>query len=938
MAGTQEAAESTETFADTAEESTERANIAWGRVADVTSAAMAATGGALEAYNRSQQETRDVSARVGNAIDETSQEVLSAAAEMNNATRSVGESIEVMEIGSQRGIESIEGLQDFAATWDTIGDATGESAAELASAAVSLEAVGVSAQEPTEAMAAFGFVSESTTATIGDFLKMTERVGRELGEESPHINEMAALFGAMEAKGLGAQQAQRELRQALRETNGDMEAALEILGITNATLAEYQAQVEASSDVIEENAQAVADNRTTLQELSADLESVAANYSGIGQAAEVAAPILLGSSIAIQGVRQSVRLLSGHVETLRSVSRGVRTGMGGLARFLTGPWGVAVGGAAIVVGELISAQREAAAATSMLRDELDGERADLDSLDDELLIAELRNKNLLSTLKDQGIELETVRQAVTGNDEAWGQLRVELDEHGNIYEGLLDVLPGVRSEKLELVAAIRAMRNGTEQYNDELAAERDLTDDTTGTLEEHNDALDANHRMNRNAAGALDEHDDALRDLESSLEDAKQEAKEFTTALERLTGPAINVEQAVLAWDDALSGLDETLMENEATLSRQSAEGRENRKAILDTVEAAQEHASAMIESGATTEEATATLNRHVDELRREMRQAGHSSEAIQDYIDKLNLTPDQIETVIEADSGPARGEVEGFTGDVTSMPAVPMDVGADTTPARQEIGDLRNWILSRGVIDMSMNLSGFEQGAGDGAMPPGGSVIDRLTGFMASTGVPHRVTSTLRPGDPGFHGVGRAVDFAGARPGIDTPNLRSIQEAFAPLAASGQLVELIGPNPALNFKRGRQGPGVYPADTREAHRNHVHTAMQLGGVIREPILGVGQSGATYSFGEAGDELITPMVNPVVGALSRGQTTSEGGDARLASPAGDTAGVLGGDAAGTVVKVTVEGDVLDPQDWFDRNRHNMAEAIAAAVEDAKARR
>lgn len=163
---------------------------------------------------------------------------------------------------------------------------------------------------------------------------------------------------------------------------------------------------------------------------------------------------------------------------------------------------------------------------------------------------------------------------------------------------------------------------------------------------------------------------------------------------------------------------------------------------------------------------------------------------------------------------------------------------------------------LIKRAFSFDLSVGGEFGGPGDGAMPPGGSVINRLNSFMDSTGIPHRTTSTFRPGDDGYHGQARAVDFAGPTPGYDTPQLRAIQRAWVPLAASGVLKELIGPDPSLNFKNGRQFP--YSPGVQQGHKNHVHTAMATGGLIKEPIFGIGASGKTYSFGERGPERVTP--------------------------------------------------------------------------------
>jgi hypothetical protein len=43
-------------------------------------------------------------------------------------------------------------------------------------------------------------------------------------------------------------------------------------------------------------------------------------------------------------------------------------------------------------------------------------------------------------------------------------------------------------------------------------------------------------------------------------------------------------------------------------------------------------------------------------------------------------------------------------------------------------------------------------------------------------------------------------------------------------------------------------------------HRNHLHVAMAGGGVIREPVVGIGASGRSYSFAERGPETVVPGV------------------------------------------------------------------------------
>jgi hypothetical protein len=103
-------------------------------------------------------------------------------------------------------------------------------------------------------------------------------------------------------------------------------------------------------------------------------------------------------------------------------------------------------------------------------------------------------------------------------------------------------------------------------------------------------------------------------------------------------------------------------------------------------------------------------------------------------------------------------------------------------------------------------------------------ATIDMLRAYMVHTGVPHRVTSTLRPSDEGsWHSAGLAVDFAGPTPGKLTPALDAIYMALLPLAP--RCLELI--YGAYGWKNGN--PTRYSATVQLAHRDHVHIAMPGG-------------------------------------------------------------------------------------------------------------
>ncbi|MEU4367558.1 phage tail tape measure protein [Micromonospora chersina] len=123
------------------------------------------------------------------------------------------------------------------------------------------------------------------------------------------------------------------------------------------------------------------------------------------------------------------------------------------------------------------------------------------------------------------------------------------------------------------------------------------------------------------------------------------------------------------------------------------------------------------------------------------------------------------------------------------------------------------------------------------------------------------------RPGDPLWHGSGRAVDWMGYN-----------QDALARYLASRRPLELIHRTASRDYAytRGRN-MGSFNESLMEAHRNHVHIAMAEGGRIAEPVVGMGlHSGNSYSFAERAPEWVIPdRMTPALAAGSSNTSVVE---------------------------------------------------------------
>jgi hypothetical protein len=132
---------------------------------------------------------------------------------------------------------------------------------------------------------------------------------------------------------------------------------------------------------------------------------------------------------------------------------------------------------------------------------------------------------------------------------------------------------------------------------------------------------------------------------------------------------------------------------------------------------------------------------------------------------------------------------------------------------------------------------------------------VDMISGFR-------RGSRTLS-GNLSYHARNRAVDFPPMR-----AMARFMYENYKP-----RLKEAITPYQEYNVHNGsnRRWTGAVWRQHAFGYGNaHNHFAMAGGGVIREPVLGLGRSGATYSFAERGPERVMSTAQTMAGGRASG--------------------------------------------------------------------
>lgn len=604
---------------------------------NAAAAASAAAGAAAEGYARKQLPLTEQSRRIAASIGEQESQVRDLAVSLTNVTRPLDQVLNTMEVGRQQGLRSTEQLEKFVVAWDTVGDATGENADELAKASPALNAVGIGAENVTDAYTAFGFIQQETTHGVGEFMEVINRIGPEIRTMGLTVDDTAAVIGAMQGElGATGRVARREFQQAVREADGDLNVMLSTLGLTGDQFEAYRGKVAESAGVIERNAQLHEDSYTVMQRVQSQLEVLMFEYGTFAEAASMLSPILIGGGGVVFGLNQAVQAK----QALAASTGTVMTGLRGMGRFLMGPWGIALAAGTAAVWDLQRSMGEA-------RAEVEATGRSFDEHIDRL--SEPRDFNWSMLLGPVGAYQEA-RDGITELRIGWELWRQEANDAKR------DV-PELTAEVANLTDAERSMRL-------------------------HMDA----------ATEAAVRHSDELDGMGDAANDTEDDVRLLNEMMREFAGDTIDADRAAIRFQDALDQVADAAGEAGGGIDISTEAGRANREAVMRATEALWGEVDARLESGATIEELIPLVHGHIDALEEEMRQAGLTEDEIQTLIEAYGLVPSQVTTRIEADDRASSviSNIRGQLDRLTSRPVVVDIQGSGSIPRHAHGGRFR--------------------------------------------------------------------------------------------------------------------------------------------------------------------------------------------------------------------------------------------------------
>lgn len=345
------------------------------------------------------------------------------------------------------------------------------------------------------------------------------------------------------------------------------------------------------------------------------------------------------------------------VTRTQGVTTGLATAGQGLLAMMGGPLGLAVTAAA---GTLMLFAQNAATAkqeTEQWKQALQSDAGTASMITDVLSdigdftggIDDARSKTMSykDALAEVGISTQDYTNAVLGNKDAQEAYAAALDKaykSGQISKDTQQELQAVLDENLEKIG----------DANDKTKMQAQIQDEVTAA--------------NQSASGAVQENSQSMSELGSSAEDATEMLDALVKSLFSVEGPALNADEAITKMNqtllesnqtiqangvvldqagNALAGHEEAAYKSQAALQSMASSAQSAAQKIMEEAQANYQASGNADELKASTDQANASLGTAREKFIEAATAAGMSEDAAKKLADQYGLIPGSVKTDI---------------------------------------------------------------------------------------------------------------------------------------------------------------------------------------------------------------------------------------------------------------------------------------------------
>lgn len=432
-----------------------------------------------------------------------------------------------------------------------------------------------------------------------------------------------------------------------------------------------------ANNVLRDMARFATNTVNAFANLPKPLQEATVGFAGGGGAAL----LLVGGLTSIAGKAASTKKTLSEVA---EASKGMKGALASAGSFMAGPWGIAIAGAATVIGIFASKHNDAKAAVTNFTDAIKEDGNAIGDATTKAVAADLAQKGLLGTYDKLGVSSATVTDAALGNANA---LQKVTDATMAAFKANKDNLPQI-SVFAKALSAVKAYSGGLHDQLQQQQQATAATQDSTAATGVSEVATQKAAQASKDAAAASITQTAGVRAL-TDAENAGIYATGAATDKKRLSGAASKFRTAAMR-DEALATADTAKSDADA-----SAAADKHTAALFKVADSAKAAADAAAKNGAA----------NADNAKKTADEAEASAEASQ--VHQLGVK--WLSAIADAESA-ASGSAGELDDSVKDEVAAFKDAKGTATLLKDALDALNGTHIaaSRAAIDVQDKVAGL--------------------------------------------------------------------------------------------------------------------------------------------------------------------------------------------------------------------------------------
>lgn len=326
----------------------------------------------------------------------------------------------------------------------------------------------------------------------------------------------------------------------------------------------------------------------------------------------------------------------------------------GVLNFLTGPWGIAIGLAVGAIALFAGGSNDASKAQDDLTKAIRDDNNAMGDNTREWTVNKLEKDGALSTAKDLGIAEKDVTDALLNQGPALDALKEKLNgiiKAGADTQNLGDQVTGA-IDPTSNVGAAQKLLDELNGVSGALNASHDAALRQSSALHQSAGELNTTALAAINADGSTTDLAGASQKASDAMEAQKNEAKLLTDQLDLLNGGNLNATTAQIRLADATDAASKSLADNGKSFDLNEVSGRKNTTAVIEAVQAARDHASAVAEQTHSVEAGDEAFKNDIAALQGVLTKAGLTKDQIESLAKQFWNFPPDIHRTVTVDTG----------------------------------------------------------------------------------------------------------------------------------------------------------------------------------------------------------------------------------------------------------------------------------------------